>query len=289
MPSFLQETLTSLRGTPFDTPARQRMLRVTQVSWRAPDGSYLVPDAAVSVMGSHPRLWPPLVVEVANTLTYESATAKVARWFIASERAMEVALLMKFTAANAMVDPACFVEVWRSRVGEVTGGNEDSVSPAASGSCTSKNEDIDQENVSPAASASCNCEDVDSADEDLDPAVVLDPDAEYGSSTQEITVYRDGPRRIVYPAPEPPVIQAPISLRYSDFFGRENVPVGRDPGEEVLLDLGILREVLAEFVDLTRAQVASIKRQRDDKEKGMEVEEVEALEQNSRAGKMVRR
>lgn len=101
------------------------MLRVTRVSWRASDGSYLVPDAAVSVMGAHPRLWPPLVVEVANTQTYESATAKVARWFIASERAVEVALLMKFTAPDAIVDPACFVEVWRSRAGVQSGMSPD--------------------------------------------------------------------------------------------------------------------------------------------------------------------
>lgn len=68
--------------------------------------------------------------------------------------------------------------------------------------------------------------------------------------------------------------------------------MGRDPGAEVFLDLEVLREVLGEFVDLTRAQVASIKRQRDEEEDGAEVEEEEAHEaeeQNMATGKSTRR
>lgn len=285
MPSFLQETLTALHGTAFDTPARQRTLRVTQVSWRAPDGSHLVPDAAISVMGAQPRLWPPLIVEVANTQSYESATAKIARWFTTSEGSVEVALLMKFTAPDAMVDPVCFVEVWRSRAGQEALGSElvgdvgDPESPAEDG-----------------ASAVGTSSDEETAD-DLALGTDGHPDAAYGLSSSAITIYRDGPRRIVYPALEPPAVRTSISLRYSDFFGTENVPAGRDPGEVVLLDLEVLREVLVEFVDLTRAQVARIKGKREgEDEPVVEVsveedadEKDEAVQQNTAGGKRVRR
>lgn len=269
MPSFLQETLTSLRGTPFDTAPRQRTLRVTQVSWRAPNGSYLVPDAAISVMGPQPRVWPSLVVEVANTQTYESATAKVARWFTMSEGGVEVALLMKFTAQDAMVDPACFLEVWRSRRGRAAVESTSVDVPAAL-------VPVEHDGSSPL---------VFSSDEEADPAPPTDEnlDAAYGSALPEASIYRDGPRRTVHPML--PGAQAPITLRYSDFFGRENVPPGRDPDEVVLLQLDVLHEVLMEFVDLTRAQVASIKRRREDEGEGEEVTPVVEEEVDPQGGR----
>lgn len=89
-PSFLQTILSQLHRSGFNTPARQDTLQVTQISWRAPDGSDLVPDAAVTVLDEReeatapPRLFPTMVVEVANSQLYEDAVKKVRRWFRAS-------------------------------------------------------------------------------------------------------------------------------------------------------------------------------------------------------------
>lgn len=114
-PFFLQSTLFSLRDTPFDTPARQRSLVVREIAFRTRGGSFMVPDSAVVVMplDGEPRLWPTIVVEVANSQDYGDVLAKVKRWFRNSHGMVEVALILKFTAKDPILDPACFLEVWR--------------------------------------------------------------------------------------------------------------------------------------------------------------------------------
>lgn len=47
--------------------------------------------------------------------SYDSAVEKVMRWFVKSKNMVEV-LLLKFTAKNSPVDPACFLEVYRSHI-----------------------------------------------------------------------------------------------------------------------------------------------------------------------------
>lgn len=54
------------------------------------------------------------MVEVANSLSYESVLNKFERWFVASEGMVEVALLLKFTETDPLINPACFLEVYRS-------------------------------------------------------------------------------------------------------------------------------------------------------------------------------
>lgn len=51
-----------------------------------------------------------------------------------------------------------------------------------------------------------------------------------------------------------------LSLRYSDFFGSENVPKGKSANEEVLLDLDMLRREVRNRMRLTERQVGSLKR-----------------------------
>lgn len=70
----------------------------------------MVPDATGAVMplGGSPRLWPTIVVEVANSQSYESVQAKVTRWFRKSHGVVEVALVFTFTAKEPLVDRRVF-------------------------------------------------------------------------------------------------------------------------------------------------------------------------------------
>lgn len=232
-PPFLQAVLSQLARSGFDTPARQDTLQVTQISWRGSDGSYLVPDAAITVLDESedatappPRLFPTIVVEVANSQQYDDAVKKARRWFRASAGLVEVVLLVNFTEKDPLTDAACFIEVFRCR------------------------------NAPPA--------DEDAAvDSDASTAAFRLPE-----DPPLLDVYRDGDRRNVIPAADP--ADDHIVLRYSDFFGSENVPVGRDPAEPVVLQLRILRTKINTLVRLTRAQNESLKRKagREEEDEG---------------------
>ncbi|KAL0631924.1 hypothetical protein Q9L58_009209 [Maublancomyces gigas] len=97
---FLQRVLNRLISTPFDTPKRQRSLTIRWLAYRSRDRSYMVPDTAVAIAprDGTVRLWPTIVVEVANSQSYEYVLAKVKRWFRKSHGMVEVALVLKFTA-----------------------------------------------------------------------------------------------------------------------------------------------------------------------------------------------
>lgn len=218
-PSFLQAVLSQLHQTGFDTPSRQESLQVTQISWRAPDGSYLVPDAAVTVLDERedatapPRLFPTIVVEVANSQLYDDAVKKARRWFRASAGLVEVVLLVNFTEKDPLQDAACFIEVYRCR------------------------------HVNP----------VSSSDSDSSTAEYRPP-----ADPPLLDVYRDGDRTNVIPLMDPE--KDCVVLRYSDFFGSENVPPDRDAAEPVVLQLRILRMKINSLVRLTNAQNESVKR-----------------------------
>lgn len=236
-PSFLQTVLSQLQQNGFDTPSRQETLQVTQISWRAPDGSYLVPDAAVTVLDERedatapPRLFPTIVVEVANSQLYDDAVKKVRRWFRASAGLVEVVLLVNFTEKDPLQDAACFIEVYRCR------------------------------HADPASDA----------DSDSSTAAYRPP-----TDPPLLDVYRDGDRTDVIPPLDSP--EDCVVLRYSDFFGSENVPVDRDAAEPVVLQLRILRMKINSLVRLTRAQNESLKRKAGRDEEGTEKKRVRADE-----------
>lgn len=301
-PFFLQKVLFGLQGTAFDTPARQDTLAVREISFRSRDGSFLVPDAAVVVIDDEapPRLWPTIVVEVANTQSYDDALAKINRWFVKSRNTVEVALLLKFVAKDPLVDPSCFLESYRGRVvdadavgegimdidSESESGGDDE--PGAEGSLSGDDDDTDHlrddendrsaspddqptvETTSPPSPADEPNEplethvDSDSSlssldDEDLDLDLGLDDPPV--PAKPRLQVYIADTRKTVLPVSDPPEPEMRfLSLRYSDFFGSENVPDGKDPAEEVRLDLDILRREVRNLVRLTVRQVGSLKR-----------------------------
>lgn len=302
-PVFLQKVLFGLRRTAFDTPSRQDTLAVREIPFRAPDGSFLEPDAAVVVLDDDapPRLWPTIVVEVANTQPYEDAVAKVKRWFLNSRNTVEVALLLNFVAKDPLVDPTCFLEVYRGRIvgADAVGKSLDSDTEIESSSDDELEDDealsdddnthglsdanndrsaspdmqspIDATSLSPAdTNADEEHEDtlqnsidsdssLSSLDDDLD---LEDPLAAIPvPAKQRLQVYIADTRKTVLPVSDPPAPEMRfLSLRYSDFFGSENVPDGKDPAEEVLLDLDILRREVRNLVRLTVRQVGSLKR-----------------------------
>lgn len=295
-PFFLQKVLFALQSTDFDTPARQDTLAVREISFRSRDGSFLVPDAAVVVIDDEapPRLWPTIVVEVANTQSYEDAVEKVKRWFVKSGNTVEVALLLKFVAKDPLVDPACFLEVYRARVVDADEGGEsvafDTESESSGEDELEEDEALDEDHpdddpnegsaspdeqptveapslfpVEPTAADDLDLEhtlqtpvDSDSSlsslsDDELDLANLLPPPAK-----PRLQVYIAEPRTTVLPISDPEIRY--LSLRYSDFFGSENVPEVKDPAEEVRLDLDILRREVRNLVRLTVRQVGSLKR-----------------------------
>lgn len=75
---------------------------------------------------------------------------------------------------------------------------------------------------------------------------------------QRLQIYIAETRKTVLPISDPEMRY--LSLRYSDFFGSENVPAGKDPAEEVRLDLDILRREVRNLVRLTVRQASSVKR-----------------------------
>lgn len=85
------------------------MFQECKNSWHAPNGSYLIPDAAVAVLDIESdaiaRLWLTIVVEV----------EKVSRWFLAGERMVKIALLRKSTGEEPLVNSLCFIVVFRCR------------------------------------------------------------------------------------------------------------------------------------------------------------------------------
>lgn len=351
-PYFLQSALFALRSTPFDTPARQRSLVVREVAFQSSDGSYLVPDAAVVVtpLGAPARIWPTIVVEVANTQLYANARAKVKRWFTKSRGLVEVVLLLKFTAEDPILDPSCFLEVWRYGVppedtdgmiveGEVDGSDcdeeagdlddeagLDSNDFSDAGSCSGSGIDqssitVDQQGdpfpeseTSDPDGSDCsslhsigNASDFDTTthnapggqtDADallVDVGTVLSdsdsslsslegdeaspippttgsdaPSSSSDASTSayrptprrhKLHMYRSGARQTVLPVADPvdPEMQH-LALRYSDFFGSENVPENRDRNEQVLLNLDELRLEIALLMGLTEGIVGNVKK-----------------------------
>lgn len=336
-PYFLQSTLFALRGTPFDTPSRQRSLTVREIGFRTRDGSFMVPDAAVVVMplDGEPRLWPTIVVEVANSQSYDDVLAKVKRWFRNSDGMVEVVLVLKFTAKDPVLDPACFLEVWRygfhdrEEVGDETvvldgetadtgepgdsGGNRDqhdnlaNTDDAASDrSCGSVVEDSEEHGKHLADEDSLrvvgsDCESINEAEilvvnpdtcaphhtdsdsslssleDEVDiPIVHPEPDppsSSSASSSASTSEYRPAPRprkRHIYLAgtriPILPVAD-PVEresryliLRYSDFFGMENVPEGRAADEEVQLDLDELRLEIRLLMRMTEKMEENVKK-----------------------------
>lgn len=353
-PYFLQSALFAMRGTGFDTPARQRSLVVREVAFRSSDGSYMVPDAAVVVtpVGSPARVWPTIVVEVANTQGYEAAVAKVKRWFAKSHGMVEVALLLKFTATDPVLDPSCFLEVWRYGVpapedidvtmlewegDPIEGGgpvddlddSDDSHLPVdqqsqqacdinidaehgdrKSGDFTDDQNDLDipvadDANINPSlhntllavaghvepepvepeivpADAHPGLTDSDTSsslsslsDDDANPVPNANStDAASSSSSDASTsayhpsprrhkfqMYLSGARQTVLPVMDPvdPGMQH-LALRYSDFFGSENVPAGRDAHQEVLLDLDELRLEITLLVGLTEGIEGNVRK-----------------------------
>lgn len=326
-PPSLQRVLQSLQRSTFDTAARQNTLQVCQSARRAPNGSCLVPDAAVAVFDptstATQRLWPTIVVEVANSQSYENAVAKLLRWFKASEGMVEVGLLIKFTEKDPLHDPACFIEVFRCRPAVAattppfadgqTGSDEEytcqlSEDEASSGGdsripdadlddgdhimssdeadelSTTSSSSIHENDESLANTTSPNnhgsnrsITSADSIDDSksalsdhstLSDASSPDPStddstnsrASYSSVTSPtvtLELYQDGTRQTVLPPPSPNPGTQHIALRYSDFFGSENVPAGRDRGEEVQLMLDLLRTELMMRLSLTVAQEAA--------------------------------
>lgn len=294
-----------------------------------------MPDAAVVVIDDEapPRLWPTIVVEVANSQLYEDALAKVKRWFIKSGNTVEVALLLKFVGKDPLVNPACFLEVYRGRIVDADADGESMDFETESD--TSGDEELEEEdeeldnddrdNLSDGntdrsvsrqeqstieATALCPVDtdaDVVAEDElEETPQNQVDSDSPFSSledeehdhdnppaaapdhgdsesslssldgeelnlddplaatpvpSKRRLQVYIADTRRTVLPISDPPEPEMRyLSLRYSDFFGRENVPDGKDPAEEVRLDLDILRREVRNLVRLTVRQVGSLKR-----------------------------
>lgn len=317
----------------------------------------MVPDAAVVVtpVGSPARVWPTIVVEVANTQGYEAAVAKVKRWFAKSHGMVEVALLLKFTAADPVLDPSCFLEVWRYGVpapedqdvtmlewegdpfeGGGALGDCDEPSDVVSTSDDfdrsvdqrsqqvsemntdaehgdRENEDFtDHQNetgITVADFANTNHDNLlasaGNAEPDHDEPEIVpahahtgptnsdssslsslsedepnhtrtgnSTDAASSSSSNASTsayqptprrhkfqMYLSGPRQTVLPVMDPvdPGMQH-LALRYSDFFGSENVPPGRDAHQEVLLDLDELRLEITLLVGLTEEIEGNVKK-----------------------------
>lgn len=79
-----------------------------------------------------------------------------------------------------------------------------------------------------------------------------------------LELYCDGDCTQVIPPPDP--VTDHVVLRYSDFFGSENVPAARDPDEPVELEMRILRMKINSLVRLTRAQNESFKRKAAEEE-----------------------
>lgn len=351
-PYFLQSALFALRGTHFDTPVRQRSLVVREVAFRSSDGSYMVPDAAVVVtpVGAPARIWPTIVVEVANTQGYEDALAKVKRWFTRSHGMVEVALLLKFTAADPVTDPACFLEVWRygepdnqdatmlewgsepyegsnpvadlddsDELSDLSSGSDHSDHPAHQQSqpvetlapdtlaveyrdtispLSAYVEGIRAAGPSNAVDATVHADpeiisldthsgltDSDSSlssveDDETSPipsdnsndaaSSIADSSSSSDASTSayhptprrhRFQMYLAGVRQTVLPVDDPvdPAMQH-LALRYSDFFGSENVPVGRDANQEVLLDLDELRLEITLLVGLTEGIEGNVRK-----------------------------
>lgn len=318
MPVFLQDVLLRLRNTPFDTPARQRTLSVREIRFRSPSGSYMVPDAAVVVMSraGDVRVWPTIMVEVANSQGYDNALQKARRWFVQSEGMVEVVLVLKFTAKDPLLDPACYLEAWRYAevvADDTSDGDGDSDEPMdvdsdfSGGASTDDNvEDV----VDPAEEQTAPGEDTDPGTTSTDPAVLANEESDSSLSSlssdssdvsdQADTVAHDqsqdsvstalpsssssssnstgkydphpvhdiilsGARKTVLPVAHPadPEMRY-LALHYSDYFGSENVPPGRDPAEEVLLDLDELREEITMLIRMTAKQEEQVaKRQAD--------------------------
>lgn len=323
-PDFLRSVITGLQTNPsFDTPARQQSLSVRETAFRSRDGSYLVPDAAVVVWPTdgEPREWPTIVVEVANSQGYEDVVAKVKRWFVKSHGKVEVALVLKFTAKDPVLDPACFLEVWRCRPVRADAernetilfemdSSDDSGAPALQGdigspvpdceldpegsdsSLSPVDEDmiepeclIDSDPIIPAGSPSDSDSSLSSLDdEDLDVDSLLHTTlsslsaattSTSGSSSSGLSsastspffptphhrmreIYLSGTRTTVLPVVDPE--SRTLTLRYSDFFGTENVPEGRDENEPVLLDLAELRREIALLMKVTIARAERAKK-----------------------------
>lgn len=337
--------LFSLRGTSFDTDARQATLGVREISFRSRDGSYLVPDAAVVVLDDEttPRLWPTIVVEVANSQSYESAVEKVKRWFVKSKNTVEVALLLKFTAKNPLLDPACFLEVYRARVvdegdeewdddlafesdseasddglpvhsddddeGLQSDGNENDEidgSVATRGTIGPNDPDaghhlIDEDSLlrlDDRDSSPCLTVQNQEPDPEIPPVLAPTPDdLSSPSSTSSnpptpspssaasgrasdpaghtpvhsLHIFVEGPRNIILPVADPPDPEMRyVSLRYSDFFGSENVPPGKNVDEPVRLDLDVLRREVRNLMRLTQRQVGNVKRRGREEKMGVE-------------------
>lgn len=359
MPVFLQDVLVGLRSTSFDTPARQRTLSVREIRFRSPSGSYMVPDAAVVVMSrdGDVRVWPTIVVEVANSQEYDSVLQKARRWFVQSDGMVEVVLVMKFTAKDPLMDPACYLEVWR--YGEVvaieTGDSDsdsdvpmdvdsdnsgeeimddntnedaypangqtgprddahppdttiDTVVPAdddcdsslsllSSSSSSSSDHQTERtednhpgdastdipglaDQVSDSSLSSLSSHSPDQSGE-LDPAAYEQSQGSVSTASQPPSaspnspgdydphpaydIILSGARKTVLPIADPadPEMRY-LPLRYSDFFGSENVPPGQDPTAEVLLDLDELREEIEMLMRMTAKQEQPVaKRQAD--------------------------
>lgn len=299
-PPFLRRVLQALQRASFDTPARQDTLQVCESSWRASDGSYLVPDAAVAVLDIEsddpPRLWPTIVVEVARSNTYDSAVEKVGRWFRASDGMVEVALLLQFTEKDPLVNPECFIEVFRCRrisspgarpggdyqlrfgmVEPDTGlaGDGDHGFHRVGGFAARDTTGLRSAHLIPArgsASAAVATGDNPTVSGNTSRCKHHRNAALYDYRTLSnvqvyldrlpptVETYQDGPRYIVVGPPSSDSAHQHIVLQYSDFFGRENVPVGRDPAEKVYLQLDLLRKELLVRLRLTQAQVGSLKR-----------------------------
>lgn len=329
-----------------------------------------MPDAAVVVtpVGAPARVWPTIVVEVANTQGYEDAVAKVKRWFTKSHGMVEVALLLKFTAADPVLDPSCFLEVWRygvpapgdkdltmvewegdsiEEVGPVDDQHDNDKLGVLSGSddsgLPSDRQDPQANDIIPDISDTehnyenndgspdnNNDSDIDLADDaNIDssfhpnhvlvtghvepeilpvdaPTGLTDSDSSSSLSSlsedetspgprgnsndaasssssdgstnayhptprrHQFQMYLSGARQTVLPVGEPadPAMQH-LALRYSDFFGSENVPPGRDADQEVLLDLDELRLEIALLVGLTEGIEGNVrKRPNEDGRRG---------------------
>lgn len=297
----------------------------------------MVPDSAVVVMplDGEPRLWPTIVVEVANSQDYGDVLAKVKRWFRNSHGMVEVALVLKFTAKDPILDPACFLEVWRSearvsdevddqspainaegdeseRTGDPDSGSADGDEngnasttgcPSSDRSSSSEGQEsqapgdhlidavsLDTDCILPSSDGEhqpniptvdadiSNPHDMDSDsslssldDAEIDiPASQPDQDTAPASSqsssasTSEYRpttprhrrqIYLSGLRKTILPVADPVDQEMQyLTLSYSDFFGSENVPEGRDPNEEVQLDLDELRLEIRLLVKMTEKQ-----------------------------------
>lgn len=315
----------------------------------------MVPDAAVVVMsrGGDVRVWPTIVVEVANSQEYDNVLQKARRWFVQSNGMVEVVLVIKFTATDPLLDPACYLEVWRygavvadetsdsdsdgdepmdvdsdSRGGERTDDKTDENTDYADGK-TRPGEDahLGDENSDIAIPAYEDCDSslstLSSQSSDVHHNTELNEDNLPGnistdipaladeasdsslsslssdSSAEAVTAAHDqsqgsvstaspppssssdstgdydprpkydiilsGARKTVLPLPDPADQEMRyVALRYSDFFGNENVAPGRDPSGEVLLDLNELREEIGMLIRMTAKQEEPVaKRQAD--------------------------